>query len=83
MSGIQYRVDIKDIVKFAKQNNISVNVYRYEDKKIFPSRVTTVTLARYHLNSLCITASGEKSNYILAKDWSRLVSRQYDNDENK
>ena len=33
MSGIQYPVDIKDIGKFEKQYNISVNVYGYEDKK--------------------------------------------------
>ena len=31
--GIQYSVDIKDIGKFEPQNNISVNVYGYEDKK--------------------------------------------------
>ena len=33
MPGIQYHVDIKDISKFEHQNNISVNVYVYEDKK--------------------------------------------------
>ena len=36
MSGIQYPVDIKDIGKFEHQNNISVNVYGYEDKKNIP-----------------------------------------------
>ena len=34
MSGIQYPVDIKDIGKFEHQNNISVNVYGYEDKNM-------------------------------------------------
>ena len=36
MSGIQYPVDIKDINKFEYQNNISVNVYGYQDKKNLP-----------------------------------------------
>ena len=36
MSGIQYFIDIKDIGKFEHQNNISVNVYGYEDKKNLP-----------------------------------------------
>ena len=48
MSGIQYPVDIKDIGKFEYQNNISVNVYVYEDKKIFPLRITTMTTASHH-----------------------------------
>ena len=33
MSGIKYPVDIKDISKFEHQDNISVSVYGYEDKK--------------------------------------------------
>ena len=36
MSGIQYPADIKDIGKSEHQNNISVNVYGYEDKKNLP-----------------------------------------------
>ena len=66
MSGIQYPVDIKDIGKFEHQNNISVSVYGSEDKKIFPLGITTVTVARDHLNLLYITA-GETSHYILVK----------------
>ena len=50
MLGIQYHVDIKDISKFEHQNNISVNVYGYEDKK---------SVARHHVNFFYITA-GEK-----------------------
>ena len=39
MSGIRYVVDIKDIGKFEHQNDVSVNVYEYEDKNIFPLRI--------------------------------------------
>ena len=56
MSGIQHPVDIKDIDKFEHQNNISVNVYGYEDKKIFPLSITPMTVARHHVNLLYITA---------------------------
>ena len=34
MSGIKYPAVIKNIGKFGHQNNISVNVYGYENKKI-------------------------------------------------
>ena len=79
MSGIQYPVDIG---KFEHQNNISVNVYGYEDKKIFPLRITTVNIARHHVNLLSITV-GKTSHYVLVKDLSRLVSRQYNNNYHK
>ena len=59
MSGIQYPVDTKDIGKFKHQNNISVNVYGYE---IFLLRITTMTVARHHVNLLYITAD-ETSHY--------------------
>ena len=46
--------------------------------KIFPFCITTVTFARDHMNLLYITAD-EISHYVLVKDLSRLVSRQYNN----
>ena len=74
MSGIKYPINIKDIKKFEYQNNISVNVYGYEDKKIFLLRITTMITARHQVNLLYITA-GKTSHYVLVKDLSRLVSR--------
>ena len=41
---------------FEHENIISVNVYGYEDKKIFPLNITTLTVARHHVNLLYITA---------------------------
>ena len=78
MSGIQYPVDIKYIGKFERQNNISVNVYGYEDKTILPLRITTMTIPRHYVNLLYIIAD-ETSHYVLVKDLSRLVSSQYNN----
>ena len=51
-------------------------------KKIFSLRITTVTVARHRVNLVYITA-GEKSHCVLVKHLSRLVLRQYNNDNNK
>ncbi|XP_033758184.1 SH3 domain-containing protein C23A1.17-like [Pecten maximus] len=40
MTGIQYPMTISQVEKFERQNNISVNVFGYEDKDIFPMYVT-------------------------------------------
>ena len=74
MPGIQHPVDIKDINKFEYRNNISLNVCRYEDKKIFSLHMTTMTAARHHVNLLYITAD-DTSHYVLVKDLSRLLLR--------
>ena len=67
MSGIQYPVEIKDIGKFEHQNNVSVNVYGYEDKKIFPLCIINTTIARDHMNLLYIIAGKNISLRIGAK----------------
>ena len=82
MSGIQYPEGIKDISKFEHQNNISVIVYGYKDKKIFPLRITSMKTARHHVSLLYITTE-EASHYVLVKELSRLVSRQHNNDNHK
>ena len=82
MSGIQYHVDIKNIGKLEHQNNISVNVYECEDKNIFPLRMNTMAVARHQVNLLYIIA-GETSHYVLVKDFSRLISRQCNNHNDK
>ena len=82
MSRIQYPVDINDIAKFEHQNNIGVNVYGYEDKKIFLLRITTITTASHHVSLLYITAD-KTSHYVLVKDLSRLVSIQHNNHKGK
>ena len=56
----------------------TVNVYGCEERKIILLRITTIDVARQHVNLLYITA-GETSHYVLVKNLSRLVSRQYNN----
>ena len=47
--------------KFENQNNIGINVYGYEDKKLFPLHITIAAVARHHVNLSYITAF-EKSH---------------------
>ena len=82
MSGVKYPVDIKEIDKFEHQNNITVNVYGCENKKIFPLRITTTGIGRHCMNLSYITA-GETSHYVLLKDLNRLISRQNNNHNDK
>ena len=71
MSGIRYVVDIKDIGKFEHQNNVSVNVYEYEDKNIFPLRMTNVTVARPQLNFCQYCLHGCSSEEVLKTHMER------------
>ena len=63
MSGIKHPIDKKDIGKFEHQKNISVNVYGCEDKKVLPLRISTMTVARHHVNLLHITAGKRLITY--------------------
>lgn len=41
MRGISYPIPIKNITRSEKENqNILINVLRYEDEKVFPLRIT-------------------------------------------
>ena len=60
----------------------NLHFYGYEDKKIFRLRITTMIVARHHMNLLYITAD-ETSHYVLVKDLSTLVSSQYNNNYHK
>ena len=80
MSGIQYPVDLKDICKFEYQNNISVNVYGYEDKTVRSLRITTVTSATHHVYLL----KNKESHYVLVKNlitywWKTWADWYWDN----
>ena len=68
---------IQQVNKFEKQNqNISVNIFGFEEKKIFPIRVTENKGRNHHVKLLLIN-NGNKYHYILMKDLSWLLSSQY------
>ena len=72
MVGIEYPVKLQQISKFKQQNaDVSVNVFGYEENKVFPRRTTENIERRHHANLLIINKN-DTHHYILIKDLSRL-----------
>ena len=72
MDGISYPLKLRNIDKFENQN-ISINVFAYEEKKIFPVRITNAK-GRQHVNLLVITNNGNRRHhFILIKSPNRLL----------
>lgn len=69
-SMISFPTSLSDIVKFEKCNNISVNVFGWENE-IFPLQITKYRFPT-HVNLLLITR-GEKRHFCLIKNMSRLL----------
>ena len=77
MEGISYPVKLHQTDRFEDLNqNISVNVFAYEDDKIFPVRITENKGREHHVNPLVVN-DNENHHYILIRNFSRLLSKQY------
>ncbi|KAK3107369.1 hypothetical protein FSP39_012926 [Pinctada imbricata] len=74
MSGIAYPVTINSIPKFEKQNGISVNVFGFEDKQVFPLYVTKMDISRLSVDLLYIR-DGEKTHYCMIKDLDKFSTK--------
>ena len=77
MQGISYPVKQTDIARFERNNEVSVNVFGYEGKEVFPIRITP---ERYdqHVN-LLLYSDGDKSHYCCIRDLNRLLNDQKTN----
>ena len=76
MEGIEYPVSLKDLNKFEKQNpTISITVFGYEGKSIYPLRNSTNTDRKHNIILMLIEEGGVK-HYCLVKNLSRLLSTQ-------
>ena len=83
MEGIDYPVSLKDINKFEKQNpTISITVLGYEEKNIYPLRISDNT-DREHNIILMLIEQDEVKHYCLVKNLSRLLSSQISNGKRK
>lgn len=71
MKGIQYPVKLSQIEKFEKQNQVSVNVFGYEDREIFPMRITK-TKKVSHVNLLYLK-NKDQFHYCLIKNLNRFL----------
>ena len=72
-SGIEFPVTVDKIDKFEKQNNISVNVFGFEDV-LFPLYITKEHFDT-HVN-LLLHSQGTTRYYCLIKDLNKLLHRQ-------
>ena len=79
MKNISFPVKIKDIGRFEMQNQVSVNVFGYDEKKkIYPVRNTKIRNMNQHVNLLLINEN-EKSHYVLIKNLIKLLGAQVSN----
>ena len=77
MDGILYPVKLHQIGRSECLNqNISVNAFAYEDDKVFPVRIPENKSRKHHVNLLVVN-DNENHDYILIRNFSRLLSKQY------
>ena len=75
--GIDLPVSIKEIDKFERQNNYAINVFGYEDSKVYPLRLSKKD--SHVVDLLLITDDGEAgptNHYCWIKNKSKLFSGQ-------
>ena len=74
---IKFPVILKDIGKFERLNDVSVNVYGIEEDKIFPLRLTDNKREK-HVNLLYVQDPGDNNvgHFTWIKNLSRLVGSQ-------
>ena len=97
-NGIDFPVDLKDIDKFENQNPYRINVLGYENKEIYPLRISNKILSNeLTINLLLINDKNEEiknsdekpsedkinNHYVWIKDLSRLLSKQISKDKCK
>ena len=70
-SMLEFPTRLCQIPLFEKENKISINVFTYEDGKIYPLLITEHSFNQ-HVNLLLIT-NGQKRHFVLIKDLSRLL----------
>ena len=81
--GVDFPVDLKDIDKFENQNPYRINVLGYENKEIYPLRISNklsaneLTINLLLINDENSEKSEDKNNhYVWIKDLSKLLSKQ-------
>ena len=84
--GIDFPVKLKEIDKFENQNPYRINVLGYENKEIYPLRISNKNYDESTINLLLINDENSKkknNHYIWIKDLSRLLSKQISKNDGK
>lgn len=74
MKGISYPVQIKQIPKFENQNDISVNVFGFEEGEFFPIHISKHKKKKIEVDLLYLT-NNDSAHYCYIKSLNRLLSR--------
>ncbi|XP_043264093.1 uncharacterized protein LOC122404229 [Colletes gigas] len=75
IQDIEFPMTLNQIKKFEHVNNISINVYTIENKKVLPIRVADKKMER-HVNLLYLEGANGVGHFAWIKNLSRLVSTQ-------
>ena len=79
--GINFPVSEKDYCKFRKQNNYCINVFRYENKLIYP---VYLSKQKFRDNMDLLLISNEfKAHYVYIKDFDRFMFSKTKNKNKK
>ena len=83
IKGMNFPCGFSDINKFENNNNISINVFGFDDEKeyVFPLRISNKE-GKNHIDILLIESNGEK-RYCLIKNMSRLLLSQFSKRKSK
>ena len=76
LDGLTFPVrpeDASSIRTFENNNNVSVNIYYYEDETVIPGAITTRKMDQ-HVNLLLISTNEGDYHYCWIKDMSRLLA---------
>ncbi|XP_036150345.1 uncharacterized protein LOC105835717, partial [Monomorium pharaonis] len=83
LGDIEFPMTLKNIGKFERLNDISINVYGIEEKKILPLRLTEEKKNK-HINLLYVQDNeGNIAHFAWIKNLSRLVGSQVNKHESK
>ena len=76
-NGIEFPVAVNESTyrRFEKNNNISVNVYGYENEEVYPLYVSKPQADTKFVDLLLIS-DGEKRHYCWIKNFNRLMSKR-------
>ena len=80
-TDIEFPVAIKQINRIEKKNDIRINVFGYEEKQPYPIYISNEKYED-HMELLLIT-NGEKSHYVLIKDFNKFMYQQTKHKERK
>ena len=77
ISGISFPIQVNDVSKFERRNNVCINVYEYNKNDVFPLYISKMKNVQNKKKiHLLLIRYGNKQHYCLIKSLSRLFREQ-------